>query len=440
MYKKTILILCLLAFLIMPAVVLPVAGLADSYSSTNTTGYSIPNFITFPDKDWLYNLSSLTLDSISYTGYPADGNGDYPCDLLCGDGSLLGTGHYEWSSTGGIDMSPITYSFVFETNETGNISLCPGSQYSINPKGFTGVYVPVCYWGGSVIPSNSWSSTFGMGGICSGDYTVNYFDSTNTTVNTTVNVTPSHDLVIINLDIKDALTGALIHNSGTGIRNVTSGTWRNSTSPTGLVYFDSTGAAYEYPLSIGENITLAGSGTGYKPDSITFAIPYSNYRAYLNLVPNTVINATGTFTLVVTVVNNKNGLPITGASVTLDTGAMKASNSAGAATFRNVTAGDRQVTVGSPEGQGYSSAVQSVTGTSGETKMITVQLVREGETPVPTYVSPVPTTIPAGNYSSGALNDQGSAGLVQMMGQIISLWPVVFLMGFIYFARKTLGG
>lgn len=244
--------------------------------------------------------------------------------------------------------------------------------------------------------------------------------------------------IVINLDVKNSLTGALIYDSPVGIQNTTSGVWRNSTSPTGLVYFDSTGPSFEYPLSIGQVVNLAASPAGYVPANVSFAIPYHNYKAYLNLVPTSVINATGTFTLVVTVVNNRNGLPVTGASVTLDTGDMKNSNSAGSATFRNVTAGTRQVSISSPPGQGYISAIQSVNGTAGETKMITVQLVREGEVPVTTPVSPTPTA--TGNYTTGALNEQGSAGLIEMMGQIIELWPLVFIMGFLYFAKKTMGG
>lgn len=258
---------------------------------------------------------------------------------------------------------------------------------------------------------------------------------------TPVNQTNTTGL-IVNLDVKDATTGALIQNTGVGIRNTTSNIWRNSTAPTGLVYYDSTGLNHEFPLSKNQEITLAAWDTNYRPDSITFAIPYDNYRAVLNLVPNSLVLANGTGNVVVTVVRNKDGTPISGASIALETGQMGPSNSAGALTFSNISAGSHTVTVSTPT-YAYSTASQSFTLSAGETKMVLVQLVLTGETPVPVYVSPVQTSIPGGSGSSGgatdsgALNSKGASGLANMMDMIINCWPLVFIIGFIYFMRKS---
>lgn len=91
--------------------------------------------------------------------------------------------------------------------------------------------------------------------------------------------------MIVNLDVKNAITGALIQDSTVSIRNVTSGVWRNTTAPTGLVYFSTTDPGYLYPLSQNQTITLAANKSGYRDASETFAIPYNNYRARLFLMP-----------------------------------------------------------------------------------------------------------------------------------------------------------
>lgn len=256
--------------------------------------------------------------------------------------------------------------------------------------------------------------------------------------------------VVVNLDVKNSITGALISDVSVGIKNGTTGVWRNSTAATGLVYFDSTDPGFLYPLTVNQSITLAANKTGYQPASTTFSIPYDNYRAYLYLVPATVVNATGAGTVVATVVRNGNGVPISGVSITLDTGQMGITNSAGAVTLANVTAGTRYATSAS---SGYQTTSQSFTLTAGETKMILIQMLLDGETPVATY-APVTTTdalvdtdgdgigdTPSsvvGNYTPGQLNQKGSSGLMEMIGMVIGLWPLIVIFGFLKFMRSAM--
>jgi PKD repeat protein len=253
--------------------------------------------------------------------------------------------------------------------------------------------------------------------------------------------------MIVNLDVKDAISGALIQDSTVSIRNITTGVWRNTTAPTGLVYFSTTDPGYLYPLSQNQSITLAANKTGYSPASETFNIPYNNYRARLFLMPLTNVNATGAGTVVANVVRNKDGLTISGVSVVMDTGQMGITNSAGATTLYNVTAGTRYATVTDPDG-GYISTKYAFNLTAGETKLIVIQMVRVGETPVTTPVSPTPTTSGTydpndpnspvyGNYTTSQINQEGGAGILGMLMQLIQLWPLILVGVLMKFLKST---
>lgn len=254
---------------------------------------------------------------------------------------------------------------------------------------------------------------------------------------------------IVNLDVKNAITGALIQDSTVGIKNTTTGVWRNTTAPTGLVYFSTTDPGYLYSLTVGQSITLAANKTGYSSASETFNIPYNNYRARLFLMPSNVVNATGAGTVVANVIRNKDGLTVSGASVVLDSGQMGITNSAGAVTLYNVTAGQRYASVSDPGG-GYQSTQYAFNLSAGETKLIVIQLVRIGETPVPTPVSPTPTIAPNttydpndpnspvyGNKTASQINVEGGAGILGMLSQLIQLWPAVVLGLFIKFWKSV---
>jgi len=244
--------------------------------------------------------------------------------------------------------------------------------------------------------------------------------------------------MIVNLDVKNGLTGALIQDATVGIKNTSTGVWRNTTAPTGLVYFSTTDPGYLYPLSQGQSITLAANKSGYKEASETFAIPYNNYRARLFLMPDSITNATGAGTVVVNAIRNKDGLTISGVSVVMDTGQVGLTNTAGATTLFNVTAGNRVVKLSDPDG-GYMSTEKSFNLTAGETKLVVVEMVRVGETPVVTRVSPTPTgrgtydpnnpNSPVyGNYTTSEINEQGGAGVLGMLAQLIQLWPLAIVM------------
>jgi PKD repeat protein len=325
----------------------------------------------------------------NFTGYPLDGYA--PLNVVFTTVNITNTSSLTWSFGDGT----VTVGTTTTINHT----------YA-NPGIYT---VSLNYFNSSGYPGTITKSNYVLASLASG--------------------------MIVNLDVKDATSGALIQDSTVGIRNTSSGVWRNTTAPTGLVYFSTTDPGYLYPLTQGQSITLAANKTGYKDASETFAIPYNNYRARLFLMPLNVINATGTGTVVVNTIRNKDGLTISGISVVLDSGQMGITNTAGATTLYNVTAGTRYVTVTDPD-KGYQDTKSSFNLSAGETKLVVIQMVRVGEEPVVTPVSPTPTptrtydpkdpTSPVyGNYTTSQINEQGGAGVLGMLAQLIGLWPLV---------------
>ena len=202
--------------------------------------------------------------------------------------------------------------------------------------------------------------------------------------------------------------------------------------------FQYTDPGYLYPLSQGQSITLAANKTGYKEASETFAIPYNNYRARLFLMPDSITNQTGAGTVVVNAIRNKDGLTISGVSVVMDTGQVGLTNTAGATTLFNVTAGNRVVKLSDPDG-GYMSTEKSFNLTAGETKLVVVEMVRVGGTPVVssgisdshtrgTYDPDDPNSPVYGNYTTSEINEQGGAGVLGMLTSLIQLWPLAIVM------------
>lgn len=255
----------------------------------------------------------------------------------------------------------------------------------------------------------------------------------------------------VNLDIKNAITGVLVQDSTVGIRNTSSGVWRNTTAPTGLVYFTSTDPGYLYPLSQNQSITLAANKSGYQDASTTFNIPYNNYRSILYMMPTSIINATGNGTVVVNVIRALNGLTVSGMSVALDTGHVGITNTAGAVTLFNVTAGERTASVTDPDGA-YLPTEKAFVLSAGETKLVTVYVARDDDPPIDPddpFTSPTPTPTRTydpndpsspvyGNYTTSEINQQGGAGVLAMLAQLIALWPAIVVFAFLKFMRSAM--
>jgi hypothetical protein len=331
------------------------------------------------------------------------------------------------------DGGPIVGATV--TLDDGTIPLInelPGQSTTTNTAGSAFFQnVPAGEWEVTATADNYASTTLSVDGESGETKSLQfYLFEENTPIN--------EDLITACMDVNNAITGVHIGGATVGIQNTSSGIWRNSTSPYGAVDFQSTGSSREHPLSVGQTIRVAASARGYVPNSLTYTIPYDKYLVTLNLMPTSVTPATGYGTLVVNVVRNKDGLPVSGATVSVEDGHMKiaSTNSAGTITFYNVTEGTHEVIVSTPY-YAYQQASKSITITSGETQFVTIQLVETGQTPVPTFVPPT-TAVPTSNVSGGQLNETGSAGLMSMMGTVIQLWPVVLVLLFMKFMKSAL--
>lgn len=340
---------------------------------------------------------------VNFTGYPLDGYSPLSVLFTISNFSTV-------NSTG--------TSWTFGDGQTGTSTISTINHTYQNPGIYT---VSMSYYNTSGVQSTITKNNYVLASIPTG--------------------------MIVNLDVKNAITGALIQDSTVSIRNTTTGVWRNTTAPTGLVYFSTTDPGYLYPLSQNQSITLAANKSGYFPAAATFNIPYTNYLKQLFLMPTSIVNATGTGTVVVTVIRDKDDYFEPGISVVMDSGQIGVTNVAGAVTLFNVTAGDRVVKVTDPDGD-YLSTEKSFTLVAGETKLLVMRIVRTGETPVITPVSPVPTVTGTydpddpnspgyGNYTATQVNQAGSEGIVQMLGQLIALWPLIVLGIFMKFMKSA---
>jgi hypothetical protein len=238
--------------------------------------------------------------------------------------------------------------------------------------------------------------------------------------------------LVLNLDVKSATTGYLIQGSSVGIYDPDYNVWRNGTASTGMVYFDSTGANFEYPLTIGKNVTIAAWSEGYQYHSQNLTITQSNYLLTLNLAPDSTLPTGDEYTIIFTVLSNMNQQPINEITVTSGLGAIKLTNTAGAATFQNVPAG--VTTMFDFSGSGYTGASVAVTGSAGQVIMRSVELVQVGATPTPTITSSTSNA----TARTADLNTSGQTFLTDWADTAIASGQLIFFMLFLFFAKKIM--
>ena len=244
--------------------------------------------------------------------------------------------------------------------------------------------------------------------------------------------------VTVFLDVKDSTYGNYLENVDVGIKNTTSGTWRNSTQPIGKLYFDTTGTSFQYPLSINETIVVAASKAGYRPASETLTIPNDQYKVTLNLINiNGTAPSSGNFTAVISTSSRTTGAVISGASVSIqELGRMGATNAAGTVTFRNLPVGGYTVLASAP---GYQSATAEISGSNQDTFMKVIRLLPDGcsvsESGVincggnQTYPG---ETIP-GNLTG---NEKAAGGLSAFLDHIVEIGLLVLFLLLLWFVKK----
>lgn len=322
---------------------------------------------------------------------------------------------YDEGTSNGVAGATVTI------KDNTNTVIGTGTTTSIgnSPGGFLHYFTPV---------PPSYSITITKTGYT--DYTFTYSSSPIDNTIQTIYISPS--VLILNLDVKSAATGYLIQGASVGIYDPDHNVWRNGTASTGMVYFDSTGAEFEYPLTIGKNLTIAAWADGYQYHSQNITIFQPNYLMTLNLAPDSTLPTGDEYTIVFTVLSNFDKQPIADITVTSGLGAIKLTNSGGAATFQNVPAG--VVTMFDLSGSGYLGASISATGTAGQVVMRQVELVHVGATPTPTR-----TGISISNTSANTdLNIKGQTFLTNWADTAINMGELIFFLLFIFFAKKIL--
>lgn len=201
--------------------------------------------------------------------------------------------------------------------------------------------------------------------------------------------------VTFDLYAVDAITHNAISGSTLSIQNLTSNSWKNVTSPSGSVTFTSSDGAANLPLSIGQVLNTAATAYGYKENNVTISIPYSGYSSSIALMPNTAVNATGTFWLTVKVTKNEDGTPLSGAIVQVISGGnnyQTSTYSDGVVTLQNITASTTFSVTAFAQAYAAQTKVLPVTA---DFMNVSFSLVRIGATPVATPKTPVPTGTPA---------------------------------------------
>jgi hypothetical protein len=371
------------------------------------------------------------------------------------DVSITASGYQDYSTTDSIGYSattqeysywiipvaaptptPVPYADVsYTVREADSNSIIGGATVTIrdntNTILATGTTSPAS--GTFMIEFNPIPSSYSIEVSKSGYETYTYTYTSAPTDRSTVSIFLNVQQIILNADIKSSTTGYLIQGADVGIYDLTHNVWRNSTAASGLIYFDSTGANYEYPLFVNENVTIYAWAADFYPLTVDVKIPYSGYIVPLNLVPITSAPDNGTYTIVFTVVSNTDQKPIPDVTITSGLGVIKLTNAAGAATFTSVPVGGNKYFVFSATG--YQGSSVYVNGAEGQVIMRSVELVVAGATPTPT---PTPTRTMAigGSSNTTDLNSRGQTFAMNWADLAISSGGLIFLMGVVWFMKK----
>lgn len=272
----------------------------------------------------------------------------------------------------------------------------------------------------------------------------------------TKEITLGQNEIKLFVDVVDSIYGNLLDNVNVGIKNTTSGVWRNATGAHGALYYSTTGLNHEYPLAIGQTVVVAASKAGYLPDSETITIQGDSavtlFTVKLHLVNiNGSAPSSGNFTLGMVAGSMLTGREIAGASVTInELGRMGATNNGGVAWFYNVPVGSYTVLVSAP---GYQAATTDVTGTDLETVMTRIDLLPTGyrQEENGTIIDPRgnpyqpwnPNYDPNGgvynpNATAAAANERAADAITAFLDNAINIAGLVFILLLFWFIKKII--
>jgi len=197
----------------------------------------------------------------------------------------------------------------------------------------------------------------------------------------------------------DPITGAKVAFSQVGIRNQTTGAWRNISTNSGDVKFSATDFNGTEKLTAGQTIGLNGWAPGYEYTYVNVTIPYDLWEYNLNLIRTDALPAADNSTMIVNVINTYTTAPLSGVTITLTNSTIpysssKLSNTGGTATFTGLIPGSFQITASKT---GFQSSTTSWSTTAGQVSNAYIGILPVGATPVVTDTGGNAIYDPSGN-------------------------------------------
>lgn len=365
------------------------ANKTNSIWGTGSSGYFVVNLSTYHNP---VSVNVLTSRASTPTWHMA--NGTYYLESLCGSYSrTTATTHpYNWyGSFTLVNVSAPTATCSYTASPTIGPGPLSVSFQSTTPSAVAWEWAVILNTTGAreahFAPSESWQSTF----YTAGTYDVNLtayttsgscmlFDPNALTVANPANVT-------IGVQVYDGSNAGLIYGATVGIFDYDDLVWSpNQTAPSGYVTFGYSGAANEHPLTVGKQVLIGASASGYVPAYANVTIPYSGYILDLPLYRTDIFPTAGNATVAVNVVKNSDSSALQGASVYLENtgrlyGQIKSTNAVGVATFMDLPVAQYNLEVSK---SGYQTATMMIEPPVNEITTVDISLVAVGATPTPT--------------------------------------------------------
>jgi hypothetical protein len=272
-----------------------------------------------------------------------------PYDLQCWPDEVISPAASNWSWT----ITQPDNSTYSSTNET--------LVKTLNQDGWHGLTYRVC-------------NSYGCG-----------YSNTSQLVNITSDYIPATGIAFW-AHAYDPLKTAKIAGATVGIRNLTSGTWRNLSTSDGSARFTSTDYYLTEKLTAGQTVGLMASASGYITANTTVTIPYDGWEYLINLVATGDVPTGANATLYVNVIDAHSMKGLSGATVTISNTSIpysssKLSNTGGIATFPNIASGTYSIVATKT---GYTSSTVSWPAGASAVTNAYLSLLPTGATPVVT--------------------------------------------------------
>lgn len=216
----------------------------------------------------------------------------------------------------------------------------------------------------------------------------------------------SYPVTIVDAETSAAIGNSTLHVDGSG--DFTG--WHNTTSSTGKFSVSGKGTTGLDPLVYGDVLTLMGSAYGYENGgfALTVSEASNGEPQFISLIKSTSVSQYPEFTVIANTYDSETTQILPGVTITispsiLNNVSIKTTNSAGTATFTNLTSGTSYTATATRSG--YTTISKTFTGGGGEIVLLDIPMSPVSVNPTPTTtattvpyptvtISVIPTTIP----------------------------------------------